>query len=375
MEVYVKECSAMNLNTIKPWLKKTIDIKPFISLDAVKINDIVVISNTEDDDFYNNLSDYNILVYEEFSEKIISNISQEFQYNYDYYYLKNALSAAADPNITSIISGSSYGSFGIETSLLTNAVNLSLISQDLYYSLEGIYYTCSKNRNIKNIVLCVGYYYFFADLSKTQNTGEIQRVSKVYDPLYGDKHNCYLLPPPPANVLYKSDVFDIQNILDIYTQKECIKGYFHNQRPRKTFATKEWNDKSKEWYQLSINEKEEAAKRRASLHNKSIKRENSLLENVELFQDFLKFCDSEKINLLLVVTPSTPYYLNCLLPDYKSIFYDFLNEVDGVIHLLDLAEDTRFSDEDFNDTDHLNEKGAQKLTQIILNTLQEMNNS
>ena len=375
MVVYVKECFAMNLNTIMPWFKKTINIMPLSSLDTVKTNDIIVISNTDDEDLDSNeLSSYNIVIYEDFCEKISSNIIQEFQYNYDYYYLKNALSAATNPNITSIISGSSYGIFGVETSLLSNAVNLSLASQDLFYSMKGIYYACSKNRNIKNIVLCVGYYYFFSDLSKNQNLFEIQRVSKVYNPLYADTHNCYLLPPSPKNFLYESDIFDIQNILDIYTQKEYIKGYFHNQRLRKDHAAKEWDDKSKDWYQLSINEKIEAGKQRAAVHNKAIKRKNSLLENKKLLQDFLKFCDTENINLLLVVTPSTPYYLNCLLPDFKSKFYDILNEVDGIIHLLDLADDPTFLDEDFNDTDHLNEKGAQKLTQIIHNTFQEINN-
>lgn len=376
MTIYVKEGFAINLNSAMHWFKKNINIEPLRSLDAVKADDIIVISNAADEDFCdNNLSDYNVIIYEDFLEKISVNIVQEFRYNYDYYYLKNALCTAQNASITTVISGSSYGLLGIDTSLLSNAVNLSLISQDLYYSLKGIYSIYNINKNIRNIVLCVGYYYFFSDLSKTQNPDEIQRVSKVYDPLYADIHNCSLLPPPSRNILYKSDIFDIQNILDLYTQGEYLKGYFHNERPRKIYATKMWDDKSKEWNQLSIDEKEEAGKRRASLHNKIIKRENSLLENLKHFQDFLRFCDSENINLLLVVTPSTPYYFNHLLPDYKSKFYDILNEIDGIIHLLDLAEDTAFLDEDFIDTDHLNEKGAQKLTQLILNTLQEINNS
>ena len=71
MTIYVKECSAMNLNTVIPWFKKTIDIKPFISLDAVKTTDIVVISNTDSVDFYsNNRSYYNIVVFEDFSKEI-----------------------------------------------------------------------------------------------------------------------------------------------------------------------------------------------------------------------------------------------------------------------------------------------------------------
>lgn len=370
MIIYVKECSAINVNTIIPWFSKTITIRPLTSIDHITINDVLVISNT-DNSIHNDLSNYNTLIYEEFSEKLSLNIIQEFQNNHDYYYLKDALSDSIRPNISTLISGSSYGAFGIDASLLNNAVNLSSISQDLYYSLKLIYSACETNPNIKNIVLCMGYYYFFSDLSKAQNPKEIQRISKVYNPLFNDIHNCVLLPPK-QNILYESKIFDIQTVLNAYTQSEYIKGFFHQNRPRKNYALKEWDNKNKDWCELSTIEKKEAGRRRATQHNRIIKRESSLQENVYLFNNFLDFCKNKKINLLIVITPSTPYYLNCLLPEYKSTFYDILDQVDGIIHLLDLSDDSSFTDEDFIDTDHLNDKGAQKLTSIILNVLHEL---
>lgn len=373
MIVYVKECSAFNINKCVPWFKKTNMIRPLNRIEDVNnISDIIVISNT-DNNIKFDLSSYNTMVYEEFYEKILINIVQECQYNYDYYYLKNALLHSSDPEVSTLISGSSYGVFGVDTSLLFNAVNLSSISQDLYYSLKLIYSACETNKNVKNIVLCLGYYYFFSDLSKTQNTNEIRRISNVYKPLFNDIHNCPILPPK-QNILYESAIFDIPSIIDIYTQSEYIKGFFNQDRPREKYATKEWDDKSKNWNELNINEKIEAGKRRADQHNRSIKRKSSFLENISLFQDFLNFCGSKKMNLILVVTPATPYYLNCLLPEHKFVFYYVLNEVDGVIHLLDLSDDSSFSDCDFNDTDHLNDSGARKLTTKILSVLQEIDN-
>ncbi len=359
---------------VRPWFKNSIIIQPLYRIEDVdSTSDIIVISNADNTinfDFPN----YNIMVYEDFFEKISRNIIQEFQYNYDCYYLKNALLHSSKSNISTLISGSSYGVFGIDTSMLHNAVNLSSPSQDLYYSLKLIYSACETNANIKNIVLCVGYYYFFSDLSKTQNSIEIQRIAKVYKPLFNDIHNCPLLPPR-QNLLYESSMFDIQRVMDIYTQNEYVKGYFHQDRPREKYAAKEWDDKIKNWNELDLNEKIEAGKRRAALHNRNIKRKSSLHENSSLFQDFMNFCESKQINVVLVVTPSTPYYLNCLLPEFKAVFYDVLNEVDGTIHLLDLSDDSSFSDYDFNDTDHLNDSGATKLTTIILSALQEINNS
>ena len=67
-------------------------------------------------------------------------------------------------------------------------------------------------------------------------------------------------------------------------------------------------------------EKIEDGKRRAELHNRSIKRESSFFENVTILQDFLDFCSKREINVLFVITPVTSYYLDYLDPDVKSEF-------------------------------------------------------
>lgn len=371
MTIYVKECPTFSLENIKIWIKKEVKVTVFKSIAEVKSRDLIVIS--QNDKLIEDLSDYNIIIYEKFLEKILSNIILEYEYNHDYYYLKNALSYAMKSNITTLISGSSYGAFGIDMSLIKNAVNLSSISQDLYYSQALLKLVCENNVNIKNIVLCVGYYCFFPDLSKTKNLNELSRISKVYKPLLNDVHNCVLLPPS-SKQLYESNIIDIKFILDRYTCDEYLKGFFHKDRPRKNFASKIWDDKSKSWKELSNDEKINAGEKRAELHNRNIKRESSLKENIVLFQNFVNFCTNKKINLLVVVTPSTSYYRNCLENKFKLQFYDILFKVKGTVHLLDLSDDESFVDDDFNDTDHLNDIGAQKLTSIVVETLKEMEN-
>ena len=71
--------------------------------------------------------------------------------------------------------------------------------------------------------------------------------------------------------------------------------------------------------------------------------------------------------------PATKAYLKYLNPEYKDIFYSVLDSIEGDIHLLDLSDDSFFdSNTDFNDTDHLNDSGAIKFTQVLSSVLEEI---
>lgn len=374
MIIWVKEIpDKMTVKSVSVWTKPSIEIRPLIGLESIQYGDYIIISKTDMDfNFFEPFSLCSVLVYEDFFHKISNNVIVEISYNFDYYYLKNAISASKREEIDTIITGSSYGLFGIDCKQLPGAVNLALRSQDLYYSLKGIYEVCSANKNIRNIVLCCNYYYFFSDLSKTKNEDEIQRVSKVYQPLYEDLHNCELLPPK-VNILPLSDIFDIERVVELYSFGEYEKAYFNKDRTRNSCAARVWEDKSKDWHQLNETEKVQAGIARAESHNKSYKWKISLDENKRLFNQLSVFCDSCGINLVLVVTPATSYYREHLYQEFKDDFFEVLNQAEGMIHLLDLYEDARFEEEDFNDTDHLSDSGAAKLTSAVRELLLGIN--
>lgn len=368
MTVWVKEfADYLTTNDVLMLTQADILVRPFVSTDCIEPPDVIVISG-HDSVSETDFSPFTVLVYEVFFEKMSQNAISEYLYNHDYYYLKNALTYAMTPHISTIITGSSYGLFGIDETMLTKEVNLSLMSQDLFYSLKGIYEVCRVNKHIKNIVLCCGYYYFYSDLSKTQNQKELSRVAKVYEPLFNDIHNCICLPPP-NNILQHSRIFDFQHITDLYSAGEYEKHYFHSGRPRKNFATREWEDKAKLWTQLSETERQAAGERRATAHNRNQKRTLSLIENTARLQELTSFCTKNNIQLLVVVTPASKYYRDALWSGYKDSFYDTLNSAEGMIHLLDLYDNDSFYNEDFNDTDHLSDSGAQKMTAMILDML------
>lgn len=367
MTIWVKELSGkLTIKHIQLWVKQDVNIQVFHTCEDLAVGDLIMLSKYD----LANRSDFLPfipIVYEDFMEIIFANINKEIEDNYNYYYLKEALEQGGKSFINTIITGSSYGLFGIDHSMLTDEVNLSLYSQDLYYSFKGILATYKANPQISTIVLCVSYYYFYSDLSQTQGS-ELKRVSDVYYPLFQDMHNAKLLPAKKSCLL-KSDIFDMQKIVNFFAHEEYKKGFFNVSRPREHYATKVWKDTTKNWSQLTEQEKRNAGKERALMHNRQLEWKLSYIENAQTFQQMVSFCSSKKINLLLVVTPVSKYYREFSDNRFKEDFYEVLNRVDGMVHLLDLYEDESYSGNDFNDTDHLNDSGAQKMTYSILNLI------
>ncbi len=374
MTIWVKEYKELlTIDALSLWIRDGLLIKQFVNFKDIGTEDVLIVSKSDLDIQHDIIYKYNVLIYEGVLNDIANNIIEEIKYNYDYYYLKNAIDYAKNEYVDTIITGSSYGLFGIDSNMLKREVNLSLASQDIYYSIKGIHKVLESNKNIRNIVICCGYYYFYSDLSRARNEFEIARVAKVYNKLYGDMHNASVLPPV-KNILFESRIFDIKKATELLSIDMYENGYFSIDRPRKLFATKEWEDKIKEWSMLSEDEKDSAGKSRAMLHNKALNREASLGENIELINNLSIFCNNNGINLSFVVTPVSKYYKKYLDMRYEESFFSILNEIKGTINLLDLADccDIFLDDIHFNDTDHLNDTGATKFTQIILDMLHGM---
>lgn len=365
MKVWIKEIpEVFEASFIQNWIKKDISVHSFLSNKDIDITDVLIISNKDEN---KELPLCTIVVFEEVTEKIMQSVLKEYYTNYDFYYMQSTLLEAKQKKIETVITGSSYGLFGINTQMLQNGINMSLASQDLYYSIKGIYEIWKTNKSIKKIVFCMSYYSLFSDLSKTQSS-ELERVSKVYWPLFQDLHNCVILPAS-QNALPRSDIFDIEKILQIYVSVQYQADYWNETRKRVDSASKHWTDKTKNWLDLSEDEKIFSGGDRAKLHNKNIKHEATLMENTKLLQDFITFCNENKIGFFVVVPPASKYYRAFSEPKFKEIFYDILNRTKGEIHLLDLYEEVFFEDKDFNDMDHLSDSGADKMTAIILDLI------
>ena len=291
--------------------------------------------------------------------------------NYDFFYLKNVINEVCTFKYDILFAGSSYARFGIEEKMLKRkGKNLSLSSQDIYYSCKLLKRLIDSNAEICDVVIGGSYYQFFCDLSSCSG-GELGRVSNVYYPILKDMHNAIFLPDPIEGSGGVSEVFNISVIMDMLARSiydKSGRSYFTKERNRFTQKMCFWNDPDISWENISKEEKAICAKARAEQHNELIKYYNTYEENIYILNKFCKYAYQKGVNVWMIAFPMTDYYKQELDLRYKDSYYQALERLDNEIHLIDFNDMDIFLDSDFNDMDHLNYSGAVKITNI-LNTI------
>lgn len=95
-------------------------------------------------------------------------------------------------------------------------------------------------------------------------------------------------------------------------------------------------------------------------------------ENMAHLQSIAQFCKQHHARLLLITTPLRPSYRRAQSPrqlaDTRNRLRHFLrHNPEAVYH--DFSADSRFDENDFYDSDHLNTRGARKLSLLLRETI------
>ena len=258
--------------------------------------------------------------------------------------------------------------YGLDTRQLPNCKNLGLPSQDLYYA----FLLAKKMYSVhpyKRLLLGGHYYSIFSDLSRVKDVNELSRITKVYSRIFPHSlglHNAFHIPNQVDERVI-SGIYDIDKIQDL-----VIKSYFDSWRG--SYWNKNWSrfawrmrlwQGERTWAETTQEEKNNAAKFRTDSHNKNISYKDSLKENVILLNELGEWCLKKKVQLNIINFPVSESYSKTEDKNFKKIYYEAIKGLRFPAKLYDF-EQVKFGDECFNDPDHLNDAGAEKLTKILL---------
>lgn len=279
------------------------------------------------------------------------------------YAYKNGWMAKNASSIKILNLGSSHGYFGISPSVFSDkAFNCAHESQDLEYDCFIFSKFFDNMDSLQVLILPISYRTFF------------EKGIEFSDEHWRVKYYCiyYECPYHSSELVFNSEFYSDLCCRDIHIAG-LAKSAFSDEQPEL-----KWDEFGKGirnrtevrdsiWW-------ENNGKVRAKYHSRVI---NYLVvaNNMEYVENIVEKCRKKNIQVLMVTIPAYKTYRDNLNQNQLGIMVDcchlFEEQHDNVCYLNLLADD-RFDITDYSDSDHLNEKGAEKLTLILQQTIDSL---
>ena len=287
--------------------------------------------------------------------KIMNLAYKYYKENTEYLHLQyvvNRLQDLIDNNKdVTLIVGSSYSRNAIDPTFFKNAINCSIGGQDLYYSYILCDKMIKKGINIKTIVCFLGYYSLFHELIQQKNCQDV--VLNILKPVIDDT---------PYNLNMSSSIYDgcRESVYKLSCEiQENRKHYYNDINQRKTLIL----NTVKRWADYTEEEKKKACIERAQAHNRMEKYKNSLKNNILLLNQFHQELNNRGIRFVAVIPPFSEHYIQYISRTMKDGIIAVLKEQN--IEYIDFNELKIVDDNDLVDMDHLNGRGAYKLSSFL----------
>ncbi len=291
--------------------------------------------------------------------------------NYDYCFLDAMHERNKTIGTNTIIVGSSHAMNGvIESEFDSLPINFSISSQDIFYDYLNVRRALDNAREkIDTCIINLGYYMMYQDVSLSDKVGEYL-IPRVYKPLFNNVHN-YIKPTDYdmfGSVKYDSELFS-EELVKIFSREWVQKlmvevGSFYG-----FFRTREDNSRLKlsgiDWKNLSYEEKERIAIERTNDHNRIKKHINSWKENESILKEMTEMLHEKKVRIIFAIFPFTKWYNKYINPDFGSEIFECLDNLDVEVEYINMNDYDIWNDDDFVDTDHLNDIGAKKASSVL----------
>lgn len=293
-------------------------------------------------------------------------------YKYNYSFLKSTHDKVKMCKPETMVTGSSHALYGImESAFDSECANLSMHSQDIYYDMVNARRAVqSADGSIKTCIIVFGYYIIGQDLSKSINWGH-RLIREIYYPLFQDAYHWENPESEDAWEIFKPDLKEpdtVKQEAEAILNQILWKGYFNDYKKRKS-GVFDWGN-GRTWKDLTIQERELAARQRTASHNKFIKRSATIAENRELLAQFIRFLHENHIRPIVAVTAFTKEYMKHTDAEYPALIADMVThaarEAACPVDFYDMNQyDGLWTESDFIDTDHMSEEGAEKASLFL----------
>ncbi len=260
------------------------------------------------------------------------------------YYLEQQLNS-----IETLVLGSSQTLNGINPSCFTSKTfNLSNVSQTLYYDKRLTLLYLPKLQNLKTVIINISYFSFFYQLYDIKENWR----DDYYLQHFGIKYSQY-----PA--------FRINNFSAIanYQLKHTLNLAINNFEDADAKVILQNGYLPKYRSELII---DSTGLERVKIHNAEnfAKRRKEIEADLE---DFIMQLNDKKIKIVFVTTPVFNSYSKFCNKNIIAANTNYINNICNKYkcEYLNFFEDSSFTKLYFYDNDHLNNKGAEKLSEMI----------
>ena len=272
----------------------------------------------------------------------------------DYSY-KNKWISEHSSNIRILSVGASHGYYGINPLYFSEkAFNGSHVSETFNYDLFLIKKFIPHYDSLQYIILPVSYMSFFNTLETSIEPWRAKNYTIYY--------NCQYHRFEPK---YNFAFYDAT----LQTLIKRVKSYYINKKSERDCSDLGFGE-DHHFVNRDLNW-EKTGKKAADRHTvKNFEEEYN--KNLSYLNEIIKICNTRKIKLIMLTTPTWHTYSDNLDKNQLAITINTCNTLvkqNSNVTYLNLLNDTRFDSNDFFDADHLDEIGAKKLTKIINDTL------
>lgn len=280
-------------------------------------------------------------------EVCLRQVPNSYKFKYDWMQ-KNA------ENVETLIFGSSHAIYGIQPKFLgNNAFNLANVSQGWRQDLFLLKYWEKRYKHLKRIIIPISFFSWFSH--GLENGGESYRCRyyKIYMDyyLYSDwsLYNLEISDYRTAKgkfgtFLYNMFVDEVGNGCDEYGWSD---GYKLSGK-----KMSEWND---------------GTEAKAAVKRHTAKDWNNIEVNYSIIKEIAEFCKNRNILMVLITTPCWHTYYEDLDQKQLAKMYELTHHLQKEYNLpyFDYLKDSRFVADDFYDSNHLSEVGAEKFSKIL----------